>query len=267
MPIKLGLPISKTAFKLLESGDLDVDYIVWYGQIGLNNLDRLVQYKPVFIHDLASSFWLNYEEPFKPDVMDEARQLLDITKTPWLSTGIGASAEPQAHRKGPYREADDDQLQSREKVVENILKHGKRLKEWAGIPLLLENFNYHATNAYEYICEPELYTQLLDEIGCDMLLDLAHAQISAFNMGWPGDHEYLSAMPLNKVHEIHVTRSGWQHAQRVDLHQPLEPGDLDLLGWVLERTPTEAVTLEVEELPPALLTSQIAMMRQFLAGR
>jgi uncharacterized protein (UPF0276 family) len=264
--IKLGLPISKTAFDLLNANALDVDYIVWYGQIGLNNLDKVAALKPIYIHDLADSFWLNYRDPFQPSVMTEARAMLDIAKSPYLSTGIGASAEPQAHRNGPYREADVEHLQMQETVTANIIKHGRRLQEWAGVPLILENFNYHPTNAYEYICEPALVTELLGAIGCDMLLDLAHARISAFNMGWHSAEEYLTALPLHKVREIHITRPGWQKAQMVDLHQPLEADDLDLLAWVIERTPVEAVTLEVKELPALLLTEQLAMLREFLGN-
>lgn len=46
-------------------------------------------------------------------------------------------------------------LQPRQRCLENIVRNEKRLQEWLGIPLLLENNNYHPTNAYEYMCEPE----------------------------------------------------------------------------------------------------------------
>jgi len=266
--IKLGIPMLKSSYPLLEAGKLNVDYVVYYGQAGLENLKKVAQHgKPIYIHDLASSFWLNYVDPFKPDVMDEARAMLDIAQSPWLSTGIGASAEPQAHRDGPYREADADQLQSRETVTENIIAHGRRLQEFAGIPLLLENFNYHPTNAYEYICEPGLFSFLIDQIGCGVLLDLAHARISAHNMGWPDSRTYLEAMPLNKIREVHITRPGWQGDQMVDLHQPLQADDFDLLGFVLDHAPVEAVTIELDDTDEQTFLDQINIMRSYLAAR
>jgi len=266
--IRVGVPISPATLALAEAGRLDVDYIVYYAQAGLNEMQKYIKFKPLFLHDLPEPFWLNYENPFVDSVMTEARAMLELAQSPWLSTGIGASAEPQAHRDGPYREANDEDLQSRETVIENILRHGKRLKAWAGVPLLLENYNYHPTNAYEYICEPELFTQLIDEIDCGMLLDLAHARISAHNMGWPSAESYLEALPLHKAREIHVTRPGWEGDQRVDLHQPLLPEDLPLLGWVLDHAPIEAVTVEIEEsIDEATLFDQIALMRQFLKDR
>jgi len=267
--MRVGVPIAPATLALARAGKLDVDYIVYYGQAGMKRLHDFAQYKPIYIHDLPEPFWLNYENPFLDEVMSVGRELLDTAKSPWFSTGVGASAEPQAHRDGPYREGDDEDLQSRETVTENIIKHGRQLKAWLGAtPLLLENFNYHPTNAYEYICEPELFTHLLDEIDCGMLLDLAHARISAHNMHWPSAESYLEALPLHKVREIHVTRPGWQGDQRVDLHQPLQADDFPLLGWVLDHTPAEAVTIEIEsDIREDQLVEQIAMMRNFLRER
>jgi uncharacterized protein (UPF0276 family) len=282
---KLGISISRSVYALAEAGRLDADYIVYYSQIGPERLHEIVKYKPVMLHDLPEPFWLNYENPFLDSVMIPAREMLDTAKSPWLSTGIGASAEPQAHRDGPYREGNDSDLQTREKVIENITRHGKRLREWAGVPLALENFNYHPTNAYEYICEPELFTALLEATGADMLLDLAHARISANNMKWPSVYDYLQALPLHKVREVHFTRPGWEDithqtygsvnegreaapmGQMVDLHQPVQQDDLDILDWVLSHTPDPYVTLEVEELPEDVVIDQLALMRRFLVER
>jgi uncharacterized protein (UPF0276 family) len=264
--MKLGVAISKTVRELALEDALDVDYIVYYGQIGPKYVHELVAHKPLLLHDLPEPFWLNYENPFTDEVVQVGNELLAAIQPPWFSVGVGASAEPQAHRDGPYREGDPDKLQSRETVVANIIKHTKRLCDWVKMPVLLENFNYHPTKAYEYICEPEQYTQLLEATGCGMLLDLAHARISAVNMKWESEQVYLSALPLDKVREIHFTRPGWQGSERVDLHQPVQQDDLDVLAWVLERTPTEAVTLEVGDLPRDVLVDQLALMRRFLAG-
>lgn len=274
--IRLGVPIAPATLALAQAGKLDVDYIVYYGSKGAIELGEYAKYKPLLLHDLSGAFWLNYENPFEEGLMREARVMLDATQSPWLSTGIGASAEPQAHRGGPYREADASALQARETVIANIVKNGKRLQDWAGIPLLLENYNYHPTNAYEYVCEPALFTEIIEAIGCEVLLDLAHAQISAHNMGWANSYAYLEALPLEKVREIHVTRPGWMgntlrvqpSCQRVDLHQPLEVDDFPLLAWVLERTHAEAVTLEIDaSIIEAALYEQIGLMREFLDKR
>jgi hypothetical protein len=115
--IRIGVPISEATLALAQADKLDVDYIVYYGQAKMKWIHDFARYKPLYIHDLPEPFWLNYENPFLDEVMSVGREMLDATKSPWLSTGIGASAEPQAHRDGPYREADDADLQSRETVI------------------------------------------------------------------------------------------------------------------------------------------------------
>lgn len=267
--IGLGVTLNSTAARLLTTGRLDVDYAVWYGGRGAADVGSFVGYKPLLLHDVAAQFWLNYADPFDPALMAEARHMLDATRTPYLSTGVGASAEPQAHRGSPYREADASQRQSREVVRENVIRHARRLQDWAGVPLLLENYNYHATNAYEYVCEPDFFRDVIDAAGCGMLLDLGHARISAYNMArWHGDTEgYLSALPLDRVREIHFSRPGWKDGERVDLHQPVCRDDLDWLAWVLDRSPAERVTLEIEATDESTLLDQIATLRAFLAAR
>lgn len=266
-PIRLGVSVSRSAAALAARGELDVDYIVWYGQIGLGHLEDVLAHKPVLLHDLSDQFWLNYRDPFDEAVLTQTRTILDRISCPWLSTGVGASAEPQAHRHGPYREANPEDVQPRQVVIDNIIRHGRRLQEWAKMPLLLENFNFHPTGAYDYICEPALFGELIREIDCGMLLDLGHARISAHNMReWHGDVAgYLSALPLDSVREVHFNRPGWQMGERVDLHQPVCIDDLEWLGWVLERAPLlEAVTLEIEETDERALTEQISMLRHYL---
>jgi hypothetical protein len=69
------------------------------------------------------------------------------------------------------------------------------------------------------------------------------------------------------VKEIHLTRPGWEGILRVDLHQPIKSEALDLLGWVLARTPDPWVTLEVEESPEETPAAQLFLLRHFLAAR
>ncbi|MCC7450115.1 MAG: DUF692 family protein [Anaerolineae bacterium] len=266
--IQLGVTYSPTLMACLAAGPLDVDFIKVDADLGMDALQAALKYKPVMLHDVPDPFWLNYENPFRDDLMQRARALLDAAKSPWLSTGIGASAEPQGHRAGPYREADDHQRQTRERAVGNIIKHGKRLRDWAGVPLLLENYNYHPTNAYDYVCEPEVVHQILDAIGCGMLLDMSHARISAYNMGWSSTKDYFKALPLDKVREVHLSHPAIKNGQMLDMHQPAQPEDFAWLFWALDHTPAvEAVTLEVEELDGPTLLSQIDSLHKILAER
>lgn len=198
--------------------------------------------------------------------MAKARTMIEMARPPWHSTGIGASAEPQGHTTPYWRGAPASALQPREVALANIVRNGKWLKEWLDIPLLLENFNYHPTNAYEYICEPDTFSQLIREIGVDMLLDLAHAQISAFNMGWKNAREYLERLPLDKVVEIHINHPyNDDGKQMLDRHLPIGESDIELLRWVLERAPkVQVINLESHEPSEEALLEEVRLVQRVL---
>ena len=260
--MKIGATISPALLSLLETKRLDVDYIEVNGEHRMETLERALALRPVLLHDISYRFWLNYEDPFDEPTMTKARTMLDKANPPWHSTGIGASAEPQAHTTEFWRGAPPGALQPRERCLENIVRNGKRLHEWVGRPLLLENFNYHPTDAYEYICESDTFNQLVKAIGCDMLLDLAHAQISARNMKLGDPRSYIEKFPLETVHEIHINRPFDDGVQMLDRHGPIGERDLDLLRWTMARTPKlQAITLESHEPSEEALTEELRLIR------
>lgn len=265
--MKIGATISPALLSLLDRNQIDLDYIEVNGERDLATLERALALRPVLLHDISYQFWLNYEDPFDEATMTKARAMLALAKPPWHSTGIGASAEPQAHTTEFWRGAPASALQPRKRCLANIVRNGRRLAEWLGMPLLLENFNYHPTNAYEYICEPDTFNRLIDQIGCDVLLDLAHAQISAFNMRWPSARDYLAALPLAQVREIHINQPyNDNNRQLLDRHLPIQARDQDLLRWTLERAPqTEAITLESHEPDEAALLEEVRLLREVVA--
>lgn len=256
------MTISPVLLSLLSSSAARVDYIKVDGDVDIETLRQALALRPVLLHDVSYGVWLNYQDPFDDAAMTKTQTMLDLARPPWFSTGIGASAEPQRHTTEYWRGAPDDKLQPRDVCLANIVRNGKYLQSWLNIPLLLENYNYHPTNAYEYVCEPDTFNSLIDAIGCEVLLDLAHAQISAFNMGWQDPRDYLSALPLHKVREIHTNHPyNDNNKQMLDRHLPLQASDLDILRWTLDHTPhVEAITLESESPDEATLEQELALL-------
>jgi uncharacterized protein (UPF0276 family) len=265
--MKLAATLTPSVLSLLDQDQIDVAYVEVGGDETMEVLQDVLARRPALLHDISNDVWLNYEAPFDEAMMIKAREMMDRAQPPWHSTGIGASAEPQGHTTEYWRGAPLSALQPRERCLANIVRNGKQLKEWLGIPLLLENYNYHPTNAYDYVCEPDTFNALVDEIGCEMLLDLAHAQISAFNMQWPSVHDYLAALPLEKVREIHINHPYNDNGkQMLDRHLPISEADLELLGWVLERTPkAEVVTIESHLPDEAALRHEVELLQKFLS--
>ncbi|MDR2353176.1 MAG: DUF692 family protein [Deltaproteobacteria bacterium] len=105
-------------------------------------------------------------------------------------------------------------------------------------PVGLENYNFYPTGLYNQICDPDFMAEFLDKFNAGLILDLAHAAISAVNMGFDPFY-YLERLPLDKVVEIHVSRPQLPTEPGklgVDTHEYPEAREWSWLTFVLERT-------------------------------
>jgi hypothetical protein len=114
-------------------------------------------------------------------------------------------------------------------------------------PMAAENYNFYPTGFYDHITEPDFIDQYLTELDLGLVLDLAHAQISAHNLGRP-IWDYLQALPLEKVRELHLSRPwlpGRPGLLAVDEHQAPGEREWTLLEKLLKsgRLPQATVVL------------------------
>ncbi|MBI5240013.1 MAG: DUF692 family protein [Elusimicrobia bacterium] len=81
--------------------------------------------------------------------------------------------------------------------------------------LAVENLPYYATGAYEGVCGPDFYNSLCREFSLGLVLDLAHARISAQALGWPRER-FLSGFDPGLIRELHLSKP----RRGVDAHRP-----------------------------------------------
>jgi hypothetical protein len=115
-------------------------------------------------------------------------------------------------------------------------------------PIGAENYNYYPTGLYERICDPKFISRLLKKFGLFLVLDLAHALVSAYNLKTPV-LDYLGQLPLDRVAEIHLSRPHiptQKNALAVDAHFPPGKREWRLLRWLLARLPKPWPLLVVE---------------------
>jgi len=74
-----------------------------------------------------------------------------------------------------------------------------------GVVIAVENNNYFPTPAYNIVTDPSFIAKVIAVGGLELLFDQAHAQITAHNTGIAYE-EYLSALPLDKIVQIHICR-------------------------------------------------------------
>jgi uncharacterized protein (UPF0276 family) len=100
--------------------------------------------------------------------------------------------------------------------------------------VILENANWDPN--YEIpdaVLAPERITQIVDESGCGLLLDIAHAHMAAVHRG-EDTRAYIERMPLHALRELHIAGTRYDEAEQrwVD-HFPMTDADWSLTEWAL----------------------------------
>jgi len=189
--------------QLFDSKIIDIDYFKYPSlefQMGImedlfafeNFCNKLTTKRPILLHglypaphDLSS---VTLQSDFNYEITN---RLINMTKTP------GLSFHPTLSRLSndvPFK-----------KTFRTIIENAIFIKEkYAGMEFMsLENCD---SIQWGELIKPEVITQLINETGCDFLLDISHAYCASQCLNVPFNN-YLKLLPLEKTIEIHI--NGW----------------------------------------------------------
>ena len=132
-----------------------------------------------------------------------------------FSFDIGPAAE-HCKTEDYYYVAESEVLTAEEiiRITNQRLDYVK--SRYDGI-VALENLNYFPTSAYDHVCDPDFISNVVRENDVYLILDMAHAMISAHNLGVSPDN-YFNRMPLDRVKEVHLSAHGMLDGKWRDLH-------------------------------------------------
>jgi len=143
-----------------------------------------------------------------------------------------------------------------DEALDAIVLSSTRLIEQGVAPLLLENVPVFANDiGSRFVYMPEFICEVFSRVkDAGLLLDLGHGQVAACKMGIE-PRDYFAQLPLHRVREIHISSPRYRPGVEllVDAHEALEPKDVALLEWVLERASPDIVTLEYQGTPDEIL--------------
>lgn len=257
---QLGCNYSPALLDLLRADEVNVDWIKLSLAPALEDEIALCRpFRPCLVHTLPRAGLA----PAQFDAVDWER----------MSRAILAAGSPHVAMHMEVRKSDrtaDDDLIAR--MVRQMSLAGARLP----VPLVGENVVYRkGSEILGMSAETDVICTVLRQANVGLLLDTAHLRCSAHNQG-RDVREYASALPLEKVREIHVAGIRRKpDGQLNDSHGEIEAADYELLAWLLERTHPQMVTLEyggtgpVYERPgmsdPDALRRQLARLKEMLS--
>jgi uncharacterized protein len=74
-----------------------------------------------------------------------------------------------------------------------------------GIKIGLENNNYFPTPAYDIVTDSDFISEVVNEFGIYLLLDIAHAMVTCHNQGLRYN-DYVNSLPLARLIQLHICR-------------------------------------------------------------
>jgi uncharacterized protein len=160
-----------------------------------------------------------------------------------------------------------------EELLELMIARVGEAQARLGRPLLLEN-GVELTPVHDpELSETEFWCRLHARTDVRMLLDLHNLHVNEVNLGID-PLEWMRAIPVEAVEEIHVAGGNWIGETYFDSHSGRSPSRVvELLEWALGRFDRlRAITFElhesyVDEIGIAGVADELTMLRELVAGR
>ena len=92
---------------------------------------------------------------------------------------------------------------------QELLEHAKENTRWLrevlrdDVKIGFENNNYYPTPAYDIVSDGVFITKLINQTNLYLLLDIAHAMVTAHNKNTTYQ-DYIASLPLENLIQLHI---------------------------------------------------------------
>lgn len=172
-------------------------------------LDQLAEQYPIVLHGVSLS--IGSTDPVNMDYLRRLKALADAVRAVWVSdhvcwTGV-AGINAHDLLPIPLNEASLRHVVERISVVQDVLER----------PLILENPSTYVTFAASTKTEWEFLTQMTEETGCGLLLDVNNVYVSSVNHGFD-PAEYIRSVPHDRIVQFHLAGHTDRGTHLIDTH-------------------------------------------------
>jgi uncharacterized protein (UPF0276 family) len=219
---------------------------------------KLAERYPVVLHGLSLD--VGGPDPLDTALVEAVRALKEEIGAPLYSEHLTyCAAEGHLYDLLP--------IPFTEEAVHYVAERVRRVQDILGEPIVLENASYYAQPDRD-MSEAEFIAAVLQESGCELLLDVNNIYVNSINHGYD-PLAFLDALPLERARYIHVA-GHYDEAEdlKVDTHgaDVIDPV-WTLLGEAYRRLGPLPTLLERDfNLPPlADLLDEVAQIRALQA--
>ncbi len=136
-------------------------------------------------------------------------------------------------------------------ALAHVVDRVGRVQDRLGRRILLENPSSYVTFAASELGEAEFLAEVARRADCGILLDVNNVYVSSQNHGWDA-HAYLSAIPVERVGQIHLAGHSDHGSHLLDTHdEPVCAAVWDLYAAAVARFGAVSTMIERDDhIPP-----------------
>ena len=173
---------------------LTENYLVPGGK-PLNYLTRIREHYPLVMHGVSLS--IGSTHPLDREYLAQVKRLAARIQPAWISdhlcwTGV---AGKNVHDLLP--------LPYTEEALSHIVERVRTVQDYLGRRILLENVSSYVTFRDSHLTEWDFLREVAERADCLILLDVNNIYVSSINHEFD-PHEYLNAIPVDRVQQIHL---------------------------------------------------------------
>jgi uncharacterized protein (UPF0276 family) len=210
----------------------------------LHYLERVRADFPVAMHGVSLS--IGSTDPLDQGYLRDLKLLASRIEPAWISdhlcwTGVNGH---NLHDLLP--------LPYTEEAVRHVVERVRRVQDYLGRQILLENVSSYLTYAASAMSEWEFLTRIAELADCHILLDVNNIYVSSVNHRFD-PLAYLAGVPAGRVRQIHLAGHQDNGTHIVDTHDaPVARPVWDLYRQAVERFGNVTTMIERDDNIPAL---------------
>ena len=210
----------------------------------LHYLERVRSEFPVVLHGVSLS--IGGTDPLDATYLRDLKLLASRIEPSWISdhlcwTGVNGL---NLHDLLP--------LPYTEEALRHVVGRVRRVQDYLGRRILLENVSSYLTYSTSEMSEWEFLAGIAEQADCHLLLDVNNIYVSSVNHRFD-PLAYLAGVPANRVRQIHLAGHQDNGSHIIDTHDaPVAPEVWDLYGHAVRRFGDVATMIERDDNIPEL---------------